>query len=84
MLLQGRTAVVTGAARGIGAATAAALARFGADVAVCDREDMGATVKTVEEAGRRVYAATVDVREGDAVRTFLTASYAEFGAFDVP
>ena len=37
--LDGRVAVVTGAAQGIGAASALALARFGCDVAICDRNE---------------------------------------------
>ncbi|NUU23489.1 MAG: SDR family NAD(P)-dependent oxidoreductase, partial [Streptomycetaceae bacterium] len=61
-LLTGRTAVVTGAARGIGAATAVALAHFGANVAICDREDQGDTAKAIEDAGRRVHVGTLDVR----------------------
>ncbi len=39
--LDGRVGVVTGAARGIGRATAVAFARFGMDVAVCDRDEAG-------------------------------------------
>ncbi|MEI2638535.1 MAG: SDR family NAD(P)-dependent oxidoreductase [Microthrixaceae bacterium] len=45
--LEGRRALVSGAAQGIGAATAVALARFGADVAVVDRQAEG-LARTVE------------------------------------
>jgi NAD(P)-dependent dehydrogenase (short-subunit alcohol dehydrogenase family) len=55
VLLTDRVAVVTGAAQGIGAAIATAFARFGADVAVCDRDADGldATVAAIVAAGRR-------------------------------
>ena len=54
--LNDRVAVVTGAAVGIGEAVALAFARFGADVAVCDRdgEGLAETARAVERAGRRV------------------------------
>jgi len=70
-----RLAVVTGAARGIGEAIATAFARFGADVAICDRDADGlaATAKHVEAAGRRAYPAILDVRDGDAVRERIAA-----------
>ena len=55
VLLTDKVAIVTGGARGIGAATAMALARFGADLAICDREaeDMADTAAAVEALGRR-------------------------------
>lgn len=85
ILLTGRVAVVTGAARGIGAATAVALARFGADVAVCDRETEGLaeTVAAIEASGRRVHAAVLDVRDGESVESFFAAASAELGEIDV-
>lgn len=81
--LAGKTAVVTGAARGIGAATAVALARFGANVAICDREDQSATAKAVQDAGRTAHVGTLDVRDGDAVRRFLADAHAALGPLDI-
>ena len=85
ILLTGRVAVVTGAARGIGAATAIALARFGADVAVCDRDADGlaTTVAAIEAEGRRAYSGVLDVRDGEAVEAFFEALTSELGDVDV-
>jgi NAD(P)-dependent dehydrogenase (short-subunit alcohol dehydrogenase family) len=81
ILLHDGVAVVTGAARGIGAATAIALARFGAHVAVCDRdaEGLAATRREVEALGRRAVSSVLDVREEEAVRAFLAEVGEVFG-----
>ena len=73
MLLTDRLVVVTGAAEGIGAAVATACARFGADVAMCDRDTDGLArvASEVEAAGRRAHQGTLDVRDGDAVREWV-------------
>lgn len=85
--LGGRVAVVTGAAQGIGEATALALAACGADVALCDRnrEGLDGTATAVGPAGlgRRVVAGVLDVRDGDAVDGFLDQVAAELGRVDV-
>ncbi|HYF47717.1 MAG TPA: SDR family oxidoreductase [Acidimicrobiales bacterium] len=85
MLLTDRVAVVTGAAQGIGEACALGLARFGAHVAVCDREPDGlaATVADVEALGRRTVSGELDVRDAEAVDAFLAEVEAEFGHVDV-
>jgi 3-oxoacyl-[acyl-carrier protein] reductase len=73
-LLTDRVAVVTGAAVGIGEASALALARFGAHVAICDRDvsNLDATADAIEAAGRRVVASELDVRDGAGVEEFIT------------
>ena len=73
MLLTDRRALVTGAARGIGRATAVALARFGADVAVCDRlgDELEGTVAEVRALGREAPSAVLDVRDADAVQEWI-------------
>jgi 3-oxoacyl-[acyl-carrier protein] reductase len=68
--LSGRTALVTGASRGIGKAIALSLAEAGADVAVNYRKDAEAadeTVREIEAMGRRAkaYAAAVENWDGD-------------------
>ena len=85
MLLTDRVAVVTGAAQGIGEACALGLARFGAHVAVCDRnaEGLAATVADVEAAGRRVVSGELDVRDPEAVDAFLASVEAECGHVDI-
>jgi len=85
ILLTDRVAVVTGAAAGIGRATALALARFGCDVAVCDRDADG--LKTlendVERAGRRALSSVFDVREPEPTAEFFARVRDEFGAVHV-
>lgn len=83
--VDGRVAVVTGAAAGIGEATALALARFGADLAVCDRDADGLarTVRAIEELGRRTVSGVLDVRDAERVGAFIAEAGRAFGAVHV-
>lgn len=83
--LDGRVAVVTGAARGIGRAISLALARFGADLAICDRDEEGLASLADEIDGLRrgVLAGVLDVREPDAVDSFLNDVSATYGRVEI-
>src|SRR5689334_8862507 len=85
ILLTDRVAVVTGAAVGIGRAIALALARFGAHVAVCDRdaEHLAATAADIVASGRQAISSVLDVREGELVRRFIDEVRTRFGAVDI-
>ena len=66
--LEGKVCIVTGAAQGIGAAYARALAREGADVAIIDlkRIDQAGPVKDdIEALGRRALVIEADVSDGE-------------------
>jgi NAD(P)-dependent dehydrogenase (short-subunit alcohol dehydrogenase family) len=79
--LAGRVVVVTGAANGIGRATAQAAAAFGADLAVVDRDPaLEDLVVALRSGGTRVVPAVADVRDPDGVAAFADAVAAEFGS----
>jgi 3-oxoacyl-[acyl-carrier protein] reductase len=77
-----RVAVVTGAARGIGAGTARRLASDGFAVAVLDLKegDCGATVDAITSAGGRALAVGADVSDADQVQAAVDRIASEFGA----
>ena len=83
--LEGRTALVTGAARGLGRAIAIALAEAGADVALGLRDaarDEG-LVDQIRALGRRALPLQMDVTRLDEVEAAAKATVDEFGSLDV-
>ena len=83
--LDGRVALVTGAARGIGAATALALAETGARVALVDRDAEGIerTADAIGRAGGDALAIPADVTDAPAIERAVDAVVAEWGRLDV-
>ena len=83
--LDGKIAVVTGAARGIGQAIAAQLAAAGADVALCDLQTdwLAETAALVAAAGRRASCYAGDVSNAEAVQNTVAAVEREFGRIDI-
>ena len=82
--LKGRTAIVTGAAVGIGNAYARALAKEGCNVAVIDlRADVADLPKELEKHGVKSFAVQGDVSQADTVRKFVDQVVATFGGIDV-
>ena len=82
--LTGKVALVTGAASGIGAASALAFAEAGARVAACDRDLGGAegTAKLIREAGGEACAVAVDVTDAGQVEAMVQTVVATFGRLD--
>ena len=95
--LQGRVALITGAAHGQGRATAVALAHEGVNIAALDvarqlehpgyalgtPEDLATTVRLVESAGGRAIPLVADVRDDQAVTMAVADTMAAFGRIDI-
>lgn len=95
--VDGKVALVTGAARGQGRAHAIRLAEEGADIIAVDvaravetvpfpgatPEDLAETVNLVEKLGRRIVASQVDVRDAAALTNAVSAGVDELGRLDI-
>lgn len=84
--LEGKIAVVTGSARGIGRAIAEVFVQRGADVAITDRNAEMAAVTAQElaaKSGRKVTAFSVDVSDSASVKTMIDGVLAEYGHIDI-
>lgn len=81
--LHGRVAVVTGAAQGIGAEYARALAREGARVSVVDLLDPGPVAAAIGEAGGQALALRADVTRPAEVQAMVAQTVERFGAVDI-
>lgn len=83
--INGKTVVITGAASGIGRATAIALARVGARVAAADldRAGLAQTASLIAEAGGKATTYLVDVASRDAVHAFAQEIETALGGADI-
>jgi glucose 1-dehydrogenase len=86
--LEGKVALITGAARGIGRGIALCLAEEGADIVANDLppvDGLGAreTVRDVEQFGRRALAYDADISDREQVAALFAAGVAHFGHIDI-
>ncbi len=83
--LDNKTAIVTGASRGIGEGIARALAREGCDLAICARgeDDLRATAGDLRDAGANVLALPMDVTEAGEPARLVRETAERFGSIDI-
>ncbi|MEQ8514380.1 MAG: SDR family oxidoreductase [Chromatocurvus sp.] len=82
-MLDGRIAIVTGAAQGIGAELAQGLALAGASVVVTDIGDCAAVAAGIEAAGGQALAVQADVTDDQSLANLVEATCSRFGGLDI-
>lgn len=86
MNLSGKTALVTGASRGIGKAIALELARLGADVAVNyagSEQKAKEVAEEIQAMGRRSFVVQCDISNSEAVQSMVKETVEQFGRLDI-
>tara|TARA_Y100000385_G_scaffold272202_1_gene312849 strand:- start:2067 stop:2822 length:756 start_codon:yes stop_codon:yes gene_type:complete len=81
--LAGKTVVITGAGRGIGAVMAKRMAQEGANVVVTDVLDTKRTVEAITESGGSAIGISVDVTSDDNLAAMVEATEKAFGSLDI-
>jgi 2-deoxy-D-gluconate 3-dehydrogenase len=81
--LDGKTALVTGASRGLGQAMALALAEAGADVVAADMGGGTGTKDSIEKLGRKCISVSADVAAPGAAQTLVEKALAAFSRLDI-
>ncbi len=81
--LNGKVAIVTGSARGLGQAMAIGLAEAGADVALVDILDMSETKSKVEKLSRKCITITADLSKKNSVDTIVKQTVEQLGGIDI-
>ena len=84
-MFEGKTAIITGAARGIGQAIAVDLAAKGASIVICDlqKEWLEETADAVQKIGRKVTCRELDVTNHDAAQSTFQETASETGSIDI-
>jgi NAD(P)-dependent dehydrogenase (short-subunit alcohol dehydrogenase family) len=82
MLLEGKVAVITGAARGLGRAYAEAMAREGAAIVAGDVRDCADTVAAITQAGGRAIGVALDVASFASCQGLAEAALKAYGRID--
>ncbi|MBP8604615.1 MAG: 2-dehydro-3-deoxy-D-gluconate 5-dehydrogenase KduD [Phycisphaerae bacterium] len=81
--LDGKKAIVTGGARGLGQAIAVGLAEAGADIALADVLDMSETKGQIEKLGRRCIAITADLSRKESADIIVSQTVKQLGGIDI-
>ena len=84
-LLSGKTAIVTGASRGIGAAIAQRLCEVGANVVICSRstESVSGTANELENKGYTIHAIAADISKKEDVETLVEQAIEQYSQIDI-